>query len=62
MGRLAVRNNNTGARLNLKILDIASRAYQMLLFKFIAGNDGGEKTQNATTSTYFYTYGKGTAL
>lgn len=45
MGRLAVRNNNTGARLNLKILDIGSRAYQIVLFKFIAGF-AGEKDPN----------------
>lgn len=38
-----VRNNNTGARLNLKILDIGSRAYQTLLFKFIAERSAERK-------------------
>lgn len=35
MERRADRNNNTTERLNLKILDIGSRAYQILLFKFM---------------------------
>lgn len=35
------RNNNIASRLNCKISDIASRAYQILLFKFMDGSDTG---------------------